>query len=99
MYYVYLIKSINSPDIFYVGYTTNLEQRIETHNSGGSVYTKLHRPWQLIMYLAFAEQTKAKEFETYLKSQSGRAFAKKRFWQNSFSNCVTSRLSLFVCPP
>jgi hypothetical protein len=32
------------------------------------------------MYLSFSEQSKAKEFEKYLKSQSGRAFAKKRFW-------------------
>jgi len=31
------------------------------------------------MYLGFAEQAKAKKFEQYLKSQSGRAFAKKRF--------------------
>jgi len=52
----------------------------ETHNSGGSVYTKDHRPWKFVMYLVFADQAKAKEFEKYLKSQSGRAFAKKRFW-------------------
>ena len=80
MYYVYLIKSITSPETLYVGYTTNLEQRLETHNSGGSIHTAKYRPWQLVMYLSFAEQTKAAEFEEYLKSQSGRAFAKKRFW-------------------
>jgi hypothetical protein len=32
------------------------------------------------MYCAFADMPKAKTFEKYLKSQSGRAFAKKRFW-------------------
>jgi predicted GIY-YIG superfamily endonuclease len=80
MYYVYLIKSITFPETLYVGYTTNLEQRLETHNSGGSIHTAKYRPWQLVMYLSFAEQSKAKEFEEYLKSQSGRAFAKKRFW-------------------
>jgi putative endonuclease len=80
MYYVYLIKSINFPDTFYVGYTINLKQRIETHNSGGSIYTANYKPWKLVTYLVFTEQAKAKKFEQYLKSQSGRAFAKKRFW-------------------
>jgi predicted GIY-YIG superfamily endonuclease len=66
--------------MFYAGYTKNLEQRLETHNSGGSIYTALYRPWELVMYLGFKNESKAKEFEQYLKSQSGRAFAKKRFW-------------------
>ena len=79
MYFVYLIQSINFPQVFYVGYTTNLKQRLETHNSGGSIHTAINRPWQLVMYLGFAKQARAKEFEKYLKSQSGRAFAKKRF--------------------
>lgn len=80
MYYVYLIESVEFPELFYVGYTTNLKQRLQTHNSGGSIHTAKHRPWKLVMYLGFADQTKAKEFERYLKSQSGRAFAKKRLW-------------------
>ena len=80
MYYIYLIKAINFHDVFYVGYTTNLKQRLETHNSGGSIHTAQYRPWKLVMYLGFSEQAKAKELEKYLKSQSGRAFAKKRFW-------------------
>ena len=39
MYYVYIIKSIMHSDQIYVGYTTDLKKRLETHNSGGSVYT------------------------------------------------------------
>ena len=79
-YYVYLIRSISSPSIAYVGYTTNLNERLNTHNSGGSVYTKKDSPWELVVCMAFANMRCAKEFEHYLKSQSGRAFAKKRFW-------------------
>jgi len=79
-YYVYLIRSIKSPLIVYVGYTTNLKERLETHNSGGSIYTKKDRPWKLITCIAFADMHCAKQFERYLKSQSGRAFVKKRFW-------------------
>lgn len=78
MYYVYLIQSLEFSDVHYVGYTTNLKQRLETHNSGGSIYTAQYRPWQLVMYTCFVDQDKAKEFEKYLKSQSGRAFVRKR---------------------
>ena len=79
MYYVYLIRSINNPDIIYIGYTINVQQRFETHNSGGSIHTAKYRPWKLVMYSAFDDLQTAKEFEKYLKSQSGRAFARKRF--------------------
>ncbi len=80
MYFVYLIRSLNFPKMYYVGFTSDLTQRLETHNSGGSVHTAKSRPWKLVMYLAFEDQITAKEFEAYLKSQSGRAFAKKRFY-------------------
>lgn len=80
MFYVYLIRSIKYPATLYVGYTTNLKERLETHNSGGSVHTKKDRPWELVICTAFKNMDCAKQFEKYLKSQSGRAFAKKRFW-------------------
>ncbi len=80
MHYVYLLRSLNNPSKTYIGYTTNLKQRLETHNSGGSIYTKENRPWKLVMYLAFDSEEKAKNFEKYIKVGSGYAFAKKRFW-------------------
>jgi len=80
MFYVYLIKSKNYPDQKYVGHTDNLKERLETHNSGGSIHTKQHRPWKLVMFFAFEDKLKATAFEKYLKSGAGRAFAKKRFW-------------------
>ena len=79
-YYVYLIRSISHPQITYIGYTTNIKIRLTIHNSGGSVYTKVHKPWELVVCVAFKNMQSAKQFEQYLKSQSGRAFAKKRFW-------------------
>ena len=80
MYYVYFLRSINNLSKTYIGYTTDLKQRIETHNSGGSIYTKQDRPWKLVMYLAFDSKEKALAFEKYIKIGSGPAFAKKRFW-------------------
>jgi putative endonuclease len=80
MYYVYLIQSDVSPSQRYVGFTTDLKQRIKAHNAGGSVHTSKHKPWKLISYLAFSDERRAREFEYYLKSGSGRAFANKRLW-------------------
>ncbi len=80
MFYVYLIQSIHCSDKKYIGHTDNLKERLSTHNSGGSMYTKDHKPWKLVMCLAFDDKLKATAFEKYLKSGAGRAFAKKRFW-------------------
>ncbi len=79
MYYVYFLRSTKNPSKTYIGYTTNLRQRLETHNSGGSVYTKDERPWILVAYIAFDSEEKALAFEKYIKVGSGHAFAKKRF--------------------
>lgn len=80
MYYVYFLKSLKNSSKTYIGYTTNLDQRLETHNSGGSIHTMYDRPWKLITYVAFDCEEKAIRFEKYIKVGSGHAFAKKRFW-------------------
>ncbi|MEX0848758.1 MAG: GIY-YIG nuclease family protein [Candidatus Dependentiae bacterium] len=85
MYYVYLIRSIKSPQAIYVGYTINIRQRLETYNSGGSVHTKKDRPWELVVCMVFKDMKCAKQFEKYLKSQSDRTFAKKRFLNSQIS--------------
>ena len=77
MYYVYLLRSLNDISKTYIGYTTNVEQRLETHNSGGSVHTRNFRPWELVAYVAFDTQAKAIAFEKYIKVGSGYAFAKR----------------------
>ncbi|MEP2775301.1 MAG: GIY-YIG nuclease family protein [Luteolibacter sp.] len=80
MHYVYLLRSESHPDQAYIGLTSDLRMRIAKHNEGGSPHTSKYRPWNLITYLAFATREKASDFEAYLKSGSGRAFAKKRLW-------------------
>ena len=80
MYYVYLIRSTKDPSKTYIGYTIDLDQRMEKHNNGASIYTSDDRPWVLVTYVVFSEQSKAIEFEKYLKIGSGHAFAKRRFW-------------------
>ena len=80
MYYVYSIQSENNPDKYYVGLTTNVERRLEEHNSGGSIHTAKYQPWKIHAYFAFETEELAVKFEKYLKSHSGRAFASKHFW-------------------
>ena len=78
MKYVYLLESISHPDETYVGLTDDLKARFAAHNAGQSPHTAKFRPWRLIAYVAFSDETKAIAFEHYLKSASGRTFAKKR---------------------
>lgn len=80
MFYAYLIKSEKHPEQRYIGFTTNLKQRIHEHNSGMSPHTKKYRPWKLITYVAFSDKHAALDFESYLKKGSGYAFANKRLW-------------------
>ena len=61
-------------------YTANLRARLCSHNAGRSPHTSKFRPWQLITCLAFSTKTRALDFESYLKSHSGMAFASKRLW-------------------
>ena len=77
MQYVYILHSIVAPERFYVGVSSKPERRLEEHNSGKSLHTNKHKPWQLSVCIGFADGAKALRFERYLKSSSGRAFAKK----------------------
>ena len=80
MKYIYLIESISHPEQRYVGLTSNVDERLRAHNEGCSPHTSKYRPWRLVTYAAFSDDAKAAQFEQYLKSGSGRAFAKKHFW-------------------
>lgn len=76
--YVYILRSIQEPGQTYVGFSTDLKTRFDTHQKGGCPHTSKFRPWELIWYCAFPEKPQALEFEKYLKSHSGKAFASKR---------------------
>jgi putative endonuclease len=78
MWYVYIIRSTSSPEHDYIGTTADLRKRIADHNAGKSTHTAKFTPWKLVWYSAFPDKYRALEFEKYLKSHSGRAFAKKR---------------------
>ena len=87
MKYVYMLQSISSPDRYYVGSTLDLKRRVAEHNKSQSIHTKKYVPWKLVSYLAFEDHKKADAFEAYLKTGSGRAFAKRHF-QPPFLACA-----------
>lgn len=77
MYYSYILLSSKS-HIFYFGSTNNLKERFRLHNEGKVKSTAPHTPWKLIWYGGFSTEKEARDFELYLKSGSGKAFAYKR---------------------
>jgi predicted GIY-YIG superfamily endonuclease len=78
VWYVYILRSTTFPDQEYIGATADLRQRLADHNAGKSTHTSKFKPWELVWYCAFPDKHKALEFESYLKSHSGRAFSNKR---------------------
>lgn len=87
MHYTYSLKTPGA--MIYIGYTCDLESRIPQHNSlQNNGYTKRHAPWVLETYLAFSEEKDTKNFELYLKSNSGKAFMKKRLISNQFKEVL-----------
>jgi predicted GIY-YIG superfamily endonuclease len=78
MKYVYILQSEADIARFYVGLTDDLRNRLPAHNAGRVAHTSKHRPWRIKTYVPFSDDSQAVLFERYLKSSSGRAFAKKR---------------------
>ena len=77
--FVYILRSESDSDRRYVGIANDVHARLEWHNTGPCGYTTAHRPWSLAVSIEFPTEQQAIEFERYLKSGSGRAFAKRHF--------------------
>lgn len=70
-YYVYILYS-KPKDFIYIGYSENLQQRVNAHNEGKSLSTKPYLPLELIHYEAYKNKRDAKRREKYLKMNRGR---------------------------
>jgi predicted GIY-YIG superfamily endonuclease len=79
MWYVYFLQ-LNNGDI-YVGSTNDLKRRLSSHQPAQVISTKQNLPVKLKSYVAVESEPLARELERYFKSGSGKAFAKKRFWE------------------
>ena len=77
--FVYVLRSDQNPRRHYVGLTSDVAARLEWRNAGQNQHTAKDRPWHLLVSLEFRTADAAGQFERYLKTGSGRAFAKRHF--------------------
>ena len=78
-HYVYILVSEADPSRHYTGCTIDLVGRLKKHNSAGIPHTSKYRPWHVETAIRFRSRDKARAFEAYLKSGSGREFARRHF--------------------
>ena len=83
MFYIYVLQ--NSRGGIYVGYTTDLKNRLKAHNAGGSKYTKNFRPWRLAYYEAYQSSQDAKIRENTLKNYGSTLGQLKKRISNSLN--------------
>lgn len=77
--YVYVLRQLHE-EHYYVGVTSDPGERLIRHNEGRTRHTnRLGGPWTVHVLIEFELETTALRFEKYLKSGSGRAFAKRHF--------------------
>ncbi len=73
MCYCYILYS-ERIDSFYVGSTSNLENRIQRHNSGRSTYTKKGIPWKVVYAKEYPTKAEAYRAEMHIKAQKSRKY-------------------------
>ena len=75
-YVVYILRS-TSYGKTYVGFTSDLISRFNSHNKFATKgYTIRYRPWEVIHVSFFATKKDAMEYEKQLKTGKGRGFIK-----------------------
>ena len=68
VYYVYFIKTLNGyPIKTYVGYTNNLNKRLEKHNLNLGAKSTRGYKWEFVYKKKFYSKSKALSFEYKLK--------------------------------
>lgn len=82
-FYVYILYSLHDHRL-YIGYSTNLRNRLSSHARGEVKSTASRRPFKLIHYEYFVSKSDAKAREVFLKSGFGHDQLKKMI-QNTLS--------------
>jgi len=73
MWFVYILKSLNS-EFIYIGSTNDLNRRLQEHNDLKSQSTRPYAPFEIQAYVAVKTETKAKELEQYFKQDRVRQY-------------------------
>ena len=83
---VYILRSLSEPKRPYIGLTSNVRARLADHNAGRCPHTARYRPWQLHVTIELPDEQHAVNFERYLKSGSGRGFAKRTLGESPLTS-------------
>ena len=77
MYWVYILYS-NKIDKYYIGATSNLQNRVSFHNSEfNKIWSKSGQPWKLAFSKQFETSNEAFSAEKFIKKQKSRTFIQK----------------------
>jgi putative endonuclease len=71
--FVYIIQS-DKDGSYYIGHTSDLEERLERHNEGRSAFTRSKVPWKLIYQEFFTSKSEAMKREKEIKRRKSRKF-------------------------
>jgi putative endonuclease len=91
MFYTYILWS-EIKNIFYVGHTHDLNQRLEYHNTGRSNFTKRGIPWELVYFEEFQTKVEAVRREIEIKKRKSRKYIQKLISENATVQSVPSRI-------
>ncbi|MBI2485027.1 GIY-YIG nuclease family protein, partial [Candidatus Uhrbacteria bacterium] len=70
MFIVYILKS-ESSGRYYIGMTSDLEDRLRRHNRGDTTSTRNRGPWHVVWTEPFVKKTDAWKREQQIKSYKG----------------------------
>ena len=76
MFSVYVLQSEKTGK-YYIGYTSNIQQRLSEHNAGKTKSTRPYRPWSLVYYRDSSSKRAARQIELKIKKMKSRIFIDK----------------------
>lgn len=86
MFYVYALYSARYMKI-YIGFTSNLEQRLFSHNHPlNKGFTGKYKPWELLYSESHDDKKYAMKREKQLKTAQGRLFIKSLIPKSSLQD-------------
>ncbi len=88
MYYTYVLKSDRNFG-YYIGYSSDVELRLKTHNSGTVIATKNLRPWRIFYVEEFQDEKDARARERQIKSWKSRNAIEKLIFNKNRGSSIS----------
>jgi putative endonuclease len=77
MFYVYILQS-EKFGTYYIGVSSDIQNRLALHNRGRVRSTKSRKPWKLLCWKQFDTLSKAMKLEVELKSVKKRSILEEK---------------------